>query len=61
LAHYPYHVGQMVYVGKMICAERWQSLSIPKGASNSFNAEKFATEKQRAHFTDEFLKKDKNK
>lgn len=57
LAHYPYHVGQIVYIGKMICSKTWQSLSIPKGASKQFNSEKFAQPKQQQHFTDEFLKK----
>lgn len=56
LAHYPYHVGQIVFVGKMILNEKWQSLSIPRGNSNTYNAEKFSKEKGRAHFTDEFLK-----
>ena len=37
LAHYPHHVGQIVYIGKMIRNEKWQSLSIPKGASGDFN------------------------
>jgi hypothetical protein len=37
LAHYPHHVGQIVYIGKMICNERWQNLSIPRGASGDFN------------------------
>jgi hypothetical protein len=37
LAHYPHHVGQIVYIGKMIRGERWQSLSIPRGASESVN------------------------
>lgn len=59
LAHYPYHVGQMVFIGKMICNENWISLSIPKGNSNSFNAEKFSKEKHKEHFTDEFIKKTK--
>ncbi len=53
LAHYPYHVGQMVYIGKMLCRTEWHSLSIPKNTSKEFNAEMFAKEKQRAHFTDE--------
>lgn len=61
LAHYPYHVGQIVFAGKMIMNEKWQSLSIPRGNSNTYNAEKFSKEKNRAHFTDEFLnKKDNN-
>jgi hypothetical protein len=37
LAHYPYHVGQIVFLGKMIRSDDWQSLSIPKGASDQFN------------------------
>jgi hypothetical protein len=56
LAHYAYHVGQIVFVGRMVQNENWQSLSIPKGKSANYNAEKFAQEKKRGHFTDEFLK-----
>jgi hypothetical protein len=37
-AHYPYHVGQIVYLGRLIKNENWQNLSIPKGASQQFNA-----------------------
>lgn len=37
LAHYPYHVGQIVYVGRIIRNKDWKSLSIPKGHSQSFN------------------------
>jgi hypothetical protein len=52
LAHYPYHVGQMVYVAKIIVSDKWESLSIPRGGTKAFNAEKFAKEKERKHFTD---------
>ncbi|WP_184544172.1 DUF1572 domain-containing protein [Mucilaginibacter sp. FT3.2] len=41
LAHYPYHVGQIVFIGKMIAGSKWQSLSIPKGNSQQYNADKF--------------------
>jgi len=41
LSHVPYHVGQIVYIGKMIKKDNWQSLSIPKGHSQDFNREKF--------------------
>ncbi len=58
LAHYAYHVGQIVYLGKMLTADHWQSLSIPKGQSKAYNAEKFAQPKRRKHFTDEYLKND---
>lgn len=57
LAHYAYHVGQIVYVGRMIKASDWTSLSIPKGGSKGYNKEKFSQPKRKAHFTDEFLKK----
>lgn len=57
LAHYPYHVGQMVFIGKMICNEKWVSLSIPKGSSTVYNAEKFSSAKHNKHFTDEYLNK----
>ena len=30
LAHYPYHVGQIVFIGKMIKNEAWNNLSMPK-------------------------------
>ncbi len=33
LAHYPYHVGQIVYLGRLSKNEEWKSLSIPKGNS----------------------------
>ncbi len=56
LAHYPYHVGQIVFIGKM-CVENWASLSIPKGKSTEYNQVKFSEEKKKGHFTDEFLKR----
>lgn len=58
LAHYPYHVGQIVYLGKMLVDKEWTSLSIPKGKSNEYNSDKFSQPKCRQHFTDEFLKPD---
>ena len=42
LAHYANHVGQIVLMGKMIRGSDWLSLSIPKGGSARFNAEKFS-------------------
>ena len=38
LAHYPYHVGQIVYIGRMIKKEEWETLSIAKGKSDEFNS-----------------------
>src|SRR4051812_22327880 len=52
LAHYPHHVGQIVYQAKAIKGDVFTSLSIPKGKSNSFNSSKFSQEKARKHFTD---------
>ncbi|MBT8253993.1 MAG: DUF1572 family protein [Flavobacteriaceae bacterium] len=53
LAHYAYHVGQIVMIGKMIRNEKWSSLSIPKGQSEIYNKEKFGKEKGRRHFTED--------
>lgn len=37
LAHYSYHVGQIVYLGRWIRQSEWKSLSIAKNKSNEFN------------------------
>lgn len=37
LAHYSYHVGQIVYIGRMIKIEGWTSLSISKNQSEIYN------------------------
>ncbi len=37
LAHYPSHVGQIMYIGKLIKNDQWKSLSIEKGKSNEYN------------------------
>jgi hypothetical protein len=44
LAHYPYHVGQIVFIGKMLTNNNWASISIPRGKTQEFNAKKFAEE-----------------
>ena len=43
LAHYPYHIGQIVYIAKMLKNEDWKTLSIAKNKSEEFN--KMMTEK----------------
>lgn len=46
LAHYPYHVGQIIYIGKLRTGNGWQPLSIAKGQSERYNeelAKKFKT------------------
>src|SRR5678815_681083 len=37
MAHASYHVGQMVYLGKMFRSSDWKCLSIPLGQSEEFN------------------------
>lgn len=38
LAHYAYHVGQIVYLAKHFKSSDWQSLSVPKNQSAEFDA-----------------------
>ena len=38
LAHYAYHVGQIVYLAKHFKSSEWQSLSVPRNRSAEFNA-----------------------
>ena len=40
LAHYASHIGQIIYIGKMIKQSDWKTLSIPRGGSAAFNQEK---------------------
>jgi len=37
LAHYGYHVGQIVLLAKHLSGDEWQTLSIPRGQSQAFN------------------------
>jgi uncharacterized damage-inducible protein DinB len=37
LAHYAYHVGQIVLLAKHFTQDRWQSLTIPRNRSAEFN------------------------
>ncbi|QXU48866.1 DUF1572 domain-containing protein [Chryseobacterium sp. D764] len=39
LAHYPYHIGQIVYIAKMIKNEDWNTLTIARNRSQEFNTE----------------------
>jgi len=36
MAHYAYHVGQIVFIGKQLKGDAWESLSIPKGNSEQY-------------------------
>ena len=57
LAHYPYHVGQIIFYAKQLKNSSWDSLSIPTNKSGTYNAEKFAKEKELKNFTDDELNK----
>lgn len=52
LAHYSYHVGQIVHAAKLLSGDHWQALSIAKGQSEAYNAGKFGQPKSDLHFTD---------
>ena len=57
IAHYSYHIGQIVYVSKLLSRNDWQSLSIPKNKSIDYNKDKFAKEKEIRNFTEDWIKK----
>jgi hypothetical protein len=59
IAHYSYHVGQIVFLAKMLKNDGWQTLSIARNQSAGYNAGKFSQEKGQRHFTDEWLNKDR--
>lgn len=52
LAHYPNHVGQILYQAKAVKGDTFESLSIPKGNSATYNQAKFSEAKSIRHFTD---------
>ena len=45
VAHYCYHVGQIVYLAKELKGNEWVSLSIPKGKSGEFNKQNLGQKK----------------
>ena len=53
MMHYAYHIGQIVFIGKLLKGKDWQSLSIPMGKSKDYNKEKFQKDKGRRHFTED--------
>jgi hypothetical protein len=46
IAHYAYHVGQIVYLAKHFKARDWQTLSVPRNKSAEFN--KYLEEKMKS-------------
>ena len=57
LAHYPYHIGQIVFYAKLLKKTEWENLSIPKNKSGDYNSEKFSREKSIKNFTEDELNK----
>jgi uncharacterized damage-inducible protein DinB len=45
VAHYCYHVGQIVYLARHFAGDKWQTLTIPKKKSVEFNRQVAAGEK----------------
>ena len=45
LAHYPYHIGQIVFIGKMASTD-WIALTIPKGNAKAYNKGMFSKPKK---------------
>ena len=45
IAHYAYHVGQIVFLAKHFRSAEWKSLSIPRGKSEEFNRKPVAERK----------------
>lgn len=39
LAHYPYHIGQIVFIAKMLKNNDWETLSIARNKSDDFNSD----------------------
>ncbi|RLQ96313.1 DUF1572 family protein [Falsibacillus albus] len=39
VSHYAGHIGQIVYIGKLVKGKQWKTLSIPKGKSKEYNNE----------------------
>jgi hypothetical protein len=37
VAHYSYHVGQIVYLARHFAGDKWQTLTVPKNKSAEFN------------------------
>ena len=53
MAHYAYHIGQIVYLARLFNEGDWKTLTIPKGGSAAYNKEKNAPGKRIEHFSGE--------
>jgi len=45
MAHYSYHVGQIVYLARHFAGDKWQTLTVPKKKSAEFNKKVASGEK----------------
>ncbi len=45
VAHYAYHVGQIVFLAKHLKGAEWKTLSVPKGQSDQYNAKMLQKQK----------------
>ena len=61
MAHYAYHLGQIVYLARLFNEGDWKTLTIPKGGSAAYNKEKNAPGKRIEHFTEETKAKGNDK
>jgi hypothetical protein len=61
LAHYAYHIGQIVYLARLFNEGDWKTLTIPKGGSAAYNKEKSAPGKRIEHFTEKTKAKGEDK
>ncbi|HDR3886752.1 TPA: DUF1572 domain-containing protein [Bacillus cereus] len=43
ISHYALHIGQIIYIGKMLKENEWECLSIPRGQSTSYLEKKRST------------------
>ena len=57
MTHYAYHIGQIVFIAKMVCDTSWKSLTIPKGNSAEYNKAKFEKPRHTENFMDKYFKK----
>ena len=37
VAHYAYHIGQIVFIAKHLASDHWTSLTVPRGRSSDYN------------------------
>ncbi|MGV9002930.1 DUF1572 family protein [Flavobacterium sp.] len=56
LAHYSYHIGQIIFYAKILKKDHWNTLSIAKNKSSCYKGTSFLSDEQGKHSTDDELK-----